>query len=347
MTVYTDVFTSSNIYASEVSYAELALSANTTLVWPLDAQPNTPVVAKIMDVTASGSYSITMPSAISASDGETVLFNNVAATTFTVKDSSGTTLLTVASGEQWQLYLVSNATVAGAWRTYQFAAGTSTANAGGLAGYGIKALTTTLNQKVDVIAKSSNYTLITADRASLVNWTGGLGALTLSAAATLGADWFVHVRNSGVGSFTLATAETIDGLANKTFDPGDAATIVCDGSAFYTVGFGQDVQFLFDHTVIDVTGGGVYTLTGSELNRISYEFTGVLGAARTIIVPATVQQYWIANSTTGADLTVKTTSQVSATLLPAGQRSIYYCNGTDIISAVTADISGAVSGGAF
>lgn len=347
MTVYTDVFTSSNIYASEVSYAELALTANTTLVWPLDAQPDTPVVAKIMDVTASGAYSITMPSAISASDGETVLFNNVAATTFTVKDSTGTTLLTVASGEQWQLYLVSNTTSAGVWRTYQFAAGTSTANAGGLAGYGIKALSTTLNQKIDVTAKSSNYTLVAADRASLINWTGGSGTLTLTAAATLEADWFVHIRNSGVGSFTLATAETIDGVVSKTFDPGDAATIVCNGSAFYTVGFGQDVSFLFDHTVIDVTGNSNYTLTGSELNRISYEFIGVLGAAVSVIVPATVQQYWVANSTTGADLTIKTAAQVSATLLPSGQRSIYYCNGTDIISAVTAAISGTVSGGTF
>jgi len=347
MTSYVDVFTSSNVYAAEVSYAELALSANTTLVWPLDAQPGAPVVAKIMDVTASGAYSITMPSAISASDGETVLFNNVASTTFTVKDATGVTLLTVASGEQWQLYLISNATEAGEWRTYQFGAGTSTANAGGLAGYGIKALSTTLNQKIDVTAKTADYTLVASDRAGLINWGGGLGTLTLTAAATLGDDWFVYVRNSGVGSVTVQGAETIDGTVSKTFDPGDACVITCDGSAFYTVGFGQDVQFLFDHTVIDVTGSVDYTLTGSELNRISYEFIGVLGAAVNIIVPSTVQQYWVANSTTGNDLSIKTIAQVSPTLLPSGERSIYYCNGSNIISAVTASVTGTVSGGSF
>lgn len=347
MTAYTDIFTSSNIYASEVSYSALALTANTTLVWPLDAQPSTPVVAKIMDVTATGAYSIIMPSAISASDGETVLFNNVGGTTFTVKDSSGGTLLTVASGQQWQLYLVSNTTAAGLWKTYQFGAGTSTANAGGLAGYGVKAISTTLNQKIDVTGKSANYTIVAADRASLINWTGGLGTLTLTAAATLGADWFAHVRNSGVGSVTLSATETIDGAVGKTFDPGDAALIACNGSAFFTVGFGQDVNFLFDHTVIDVTGSVDYTLSGSELNRISYEFTGVLGASINIIVPSTVQQYWIANSTTGNDLRVKTSTQVSSTLIPAGERSIYYCNGSDIINAVTAAVTGTISGGVF
>lgn len=347
MTSYVDVFTASNIYASEVSYAELALTSDTVLVWPLDAQPGIPVVAKIMDVTASGAFAIGMPSALSGSDGTTVLFNNVAATTFTVEDALGATLLTVASGEQWQLYLVSNATEAGTWRTYQFGAGTSTANAGGLAGYGIKALSTTLNQKVDVTGRSADYTLVAADRAGLLNWTGGVGTLTLTAAATLGDDWFAYLRNSGTGSFTLSATETIDGVTGKTFDPGDAAILTCDGAAFYTVGFGQDVQFLFDHTVIDVTGSADYTLTGAELNRISYEFTGVLGAAINVIVPPTVQQYWVSNAATGNDLSIKTATQVLGTLLPLNERSIYYCNGSDVVNAVTAAVTGTVSGGSF
>lgn len=347
MTSYVDVFTSSNIYASEVSYAELALTADTTLVWPLDAQPNTPVVAKVMDVTAAGAYAILMPSAISASDGETVLFNNIGSITFVVKDSTGTTLLTVASGEQWQLYLSDNTTAAGTWGAYQFGAATSTANAGGLAGYGMKAISTTLNQKVNTTAKSTDYTLVAADRAALINWTGGVGTLTLTAAATLGNDWFVYLRNSGSGSFTLSAVAAIDGTTNKTFDPGDAAIVVCDGSVFFTIGFGQLVEFLFDHTVIDVTGSSNYTLSGAELNRISYEFIGVLGASVSVIVPPTVQQYWVANSTTGSGLSIKTATQVSAIALPSGERSIYYCNGSDIVSAVTAAVTGVVSGGAF
>lgn len=346
MTTWTDVFTASNIYASEVSFAELALAADTQLYWPLDAAEGVPVVAKILDVTPTTTSSVLMPPANGASSGETVLFNNVGGVTFTVKGNTGTTLLTVAPGQQWQLVLNDNSTVAGVWSAYQLGASTSTANAGGLAGAGVKAISTTLNQKVDTADKSLNYTVVAADRATLLNWTGGLGTFTLTAAATLGADWFVHIRNSGTGALTLSAAD-INGSTTKTFDPGDSATVVCDGAKFYTVGFGQEVSFLFDHTVIDITGSSDYTLSGVELNRVSYEFIGTLGASLSVIVPPTVQQYWVANSTTGGTLTIKTATQVSATPLPTGQRSIYYCNGSDIINAVTAQVASTVSGGTF
>jgi hypothetical protein len=111
--------------------------------------------------------------------------------------------------------------------------------------------------------------------------------------------------------------------------------IVCDGTEFYTLGFGQDAIFVFDYTVINVPGTGTYTLSGSELNRIVYKFTGALTGNRNIIVPNTVQQYWIDNSTTGSYVfTVKTAAGAGVTINTA-QRGIYYCNGTDMIDADT------------
>ena len=345
---YTDVFTSSTIYASDVSYSSLALTADVTLSWPLDASSGENLASKIIDITPSGSYVITLPDATLVSPGQTVLFNNLGAATFTVKNNGGSVILTVTSGQQWQVYLATNTTAAGSWRVYQMGATTSTAVAASLAGYGVKALSTTLNQKIDYSAKSSSYTILDADRSKLLNWTGGLGTFTLPLAATVGSDWFVSVRNNGTGALTVSTVATIDGLASKNFNISDTATIVCDGTNFYTIGYGQSATFAFDYTVIDVSGGSNYTLSGVELNRISYQFVGTMTANFSIVIPSTVQQYWINNQTSGGfTLTVKTATQPYPTALTNAQRGIYYCDGSTIINAVSAVAIGTISGGSF
>jgi hypothetical protein len=76
-------------------------------------------------------------------------------------------------------------------------------------------------------------------------------------------------------------------------------------------------------------------LSGSELNRIAYNFTGLLTGNRTIIVPQTVQQYWVANNTTGPyTLTVKT-SAGTGIAVPQGEAQILYCNGTNVVEGQT------------
>ncbi len=57
------------------------------------------------------------------------------------------------------------------------------------------------------------------------------------------------------------------------------------------------------------------------------------------MIPATVQQYWIDNSTTGSYiLTVKVSGQTG---VQVGQntRGIFYCDGTDLVDADTSTIS--------
>ena len=58
-------------------------------------------------------------------------------------------------------------------------------------------------------------------------------------------------------------------------------------------------------------------------------------------VPATTQQYWVANNTTGGSYTVSvaTSMQASPLVVPRGARGIYYCNGADVIKADTASIA--------
>lgn len=337
MTTYTSVFGGANIYPSEISYSALTLDADVTLSWPEETSTSENLATRIIDVVdSSGSFSIFLPDAQKAGTGETILFNNKSADIVVVKSATGVQVVNIDSGTLWQIYLTDNTSEDGNWETLQYGAATSNANASALAGTGIVAVGALLSQSVPITGFSSNYSAGVTDRAKMLNWTStGAGVLTLPVAATAGNNWFCYLRNSGDGAIvaTPQGSDIINSGATVSFQPGDSAIIACDGIEFYTIGFGQNAVFAFDYTVIAVGGTGNYTLSGSELNRIAYNFTGVLTGNRTIIVPATVQQYWVTNSTTGAfTLTVKT-SAGTGELVSSGQQRILYCNGTNVVLA--------------
>tara|TARA_R110002126_G_scaffold101185_11_gene233157 strand:- start:6474 stop:7694 length:1221 start_codon:yes stop_codon:yes gene_type:complete len=343
-TTYTEVFGGTNIYPSDVSYLAFNLSAaDVVLAWPVETNaPNTLadyVAARIMNVNSTGSSKkVYLPAADQASVGECFLFNNVGSTTFSVVGSTGTTICTVAAGQLWQVYMTSNTTAAGTWVSYQFGSATTQANASALAGFGLKAIFATLNQAIIVTALSTNFTLGASDRAALINWTGASGTLALTASATLGADWFCYVRNSGSSSLVIDpnSTELINDLSTLTLTVGQSAMVICDGTNFYTVSGGGSSTNSFDYTSINVAGTGDLTLSGAQLNRISYNLTGVLTGNRNIIVPATIQQYWVTNATTGAfTLTVKT-SAGTGIAVAQNAAQILYCDGTNVVIGQTA-----------
>ena len=336
-TSFTQVFGGTTIYPSDVSYLALALTGNTTLQWPLEATTGNNIVARIIDVTPTGAFTITMPDATEVGVGQTILFNNLGPSTISVNSASGAAILSIAAGEQWQCYLINNTTVGGTWRTFRYGAAVAQAQAAALAGAGLIADGSTLAQNYDVADFSvTPYTSTTADRARIFVWTGGLGTFNLPTAVSAGDGWFVQIRNGGQGDLTIdpSGTELINAASTLRLQPGDSAVIVSDGVQWYTIGLGQQAVFAFDYTTIAVTGG-TYTLAGSELNRIAYKFTGTLASNAEIVVPATVQQYWVNNATTGAfTLGVKTASG-TATLVTQGATAILYCDGTEIISATT------------
>jgi hypothetical protein len=340
---FVQTFGGTNIYSAEPSYRAIALTANVTLSWPIEMSTDENVVAKIMDVTPNAvSRVITMPPANQVSVGQTALFFNVGSYTFTVNDNAGNAIVSVAPGLAWQIYLTDNSTVAGSWRTVQFGAGTSSATAGALTGYGIIAIANTLNQAAPVSNVAVNYTIGLPDRAGVINWTGGAGTFTLPSSSTCGNNWFVLVRNSGNGAITLATpgGETINDGATMSYNPGDSAIVICDGSDFYTVGFGQAPEYLFDYVSIDLTGEtSPYILAGANLNRISYNFTGTLLANMVIQVPNTIQQYWVSNQTSGAYTLALSTSGGTPADVTQGARAILYCDGTDVYYAQTGGLA--------
>jgi len=345
---YTQVFGGNTIYPSDVSYLPLALTANITLEWPMESSDTTKPAARIIDITPTGAYDIVMPPADETGTGQTILFNNLGPSTVTVKNSVGATLLSIAQGEQWQIYLTDNSTAAGVWRTFRYGASTAQAQASALAGFGLTATGSTLSQSSPVTLFNANYISAAPDRARMYVWTGGLGTFTLPPASDAGDNWFVAVRNEGTGNLVVTPQglDTINSDLNLTLSPGDSATVVTDGVSWYTLGLGQSAVFAFDYTSVNVGGlSGDYTLTGAELNRIAYQFTGTITGNIEIVVPKTTQQYWVYNNTTGGTFTlrVKTNTQSPGINVARGARAILYCDGNSVVDAETGGIAVPVS----
>jgi hypothetical protein len=334
-------FTGNVIQPTDVSYRSVTLSANTDLFWPINGGVTDNVAARIMDVTATtAGLSLSMPPANQASVGQDALIRNIGANTFTVKDAAGNSIASVAPSASRYIYITTNATIAGTWGNIAFGVGSSNVDAAALAGYGLKAISNTLNAAHNVTTFSSAYTAIASDRASYYVWDNGAGTLTLTAAGTLGNDWFMMLRNGGTGTLTVAPSggNLINGAASISLQPSDSCFICCSGVAFYTVGLGRSTQFNFTQLTKAVTSGS-YTLTSAEAANVVQKYTGTLSGNVTVTVPQTVQVYYVTNQTngTGAGYTITfTTGGGGGTAtVPAGQQVILLCDSVNLLNAST------------
>jgi hypothetical protein len=340
---FTSPFTGQVIQPTDVSFRAITLSVTTTLSWPINGSDTDNAAARIMNVTATaGSLLLQMPPANQASVGQDALIRNVGATTFTVADYVGNTIVSVASGEAKYIYITTNANTAGTWGIISFGVGSSSADAATLAGYGLKAVTTTLNQSHFVQEFSNAYTAIASDRARSYVWTGGSGTLGITGAGDLGNDWFFMIRNGGTGTLTVSPAAgLINGVGTIALQPGDSAIIVCSGSAFFTVGLGRSTQFNFTQLTKTVVNGS-YTLTSAEAANVVQKYTGTLTGNVTVNLPQTVQVYYITNQTDGSgggaspyQITFTTGSGGGTAIVPAGQQVILLCDSVNLLNATT------------
>jgi hypothetical protein len=84
-------------------------------------------------------------------------------------------------------------------------------------------------------AKSANYTALLNDNNAWHRYTA-TATVSLTAAATLGANWHYYVQADGaVVTIDPNGAETINGAATLVLQSGQTASIICTGSAFIAV----------------------------------------------------------------------------------------------------------------
>ena len=341
---YNSPFTGNVIQPTDVSYRAVTLSANTQLEWPINGNATDDYAARIMQVTATtAGLSLYMPPANQSSVGNDALIRNVGSNTFTVKDYAGAnTIISVAAGESKYVYITANPTVTGTWGNIAFGTGTSSADAATLAGYGLVASGSTLNQSHPALTLVNAGTFGVTNRAQTSVWDGGAGTYTLPSAVTLGNNWFTLFKNSGTGSMVISAADNIDGQSTKTFAPNESAFIVSTGTTYLTVGYGVSNQFFYTSLVKAVTTGS-YTLTSSEATNTIQTYTGTLTGNVVIVYPPVVNLYVIKNSTTagGFSFTVGTGSGTSV-VIPSGQQVTLACDGTNFFNANTSQ-AGAVT----
>jgi hypothetical protein len=85
------------------------------------------------------------------------------------------------------------------------------------------------------VTKSGAYTAVANDNNAFYEFTAA-ATLTLTAAATLGADWHMMVfANGGDVTIDADGTELINGEATLVVSDGDAAYIICTGSAFVAI----------------------------------------------------------------------------------------------------------------
>ena len=338
---YNSPFTGNVIQPTDVSYRSITLAANTQLQWPINGNATDDYAARIMDVSASSAgLALWMPPANQTSVGNDALIRNVGANSFTVKDFEGTnTIITVAAGEAKYIYIKTNATSAGTWGNIAFGVGTSAPDAATLAGNGLLAIGSTLNQSHPVSSLVTGYTFLSGDRASTYIWTGGTGTATLPLASALGNNWFLLFKNNGSGTVTISTTggQLLDGATTKGFAPGESAFIVCTGTAYVTIGYGQSSEFNFNVLTKPVTGGA-YTLTASEASNTIQFYTGTLSSNVTVTYPPVVNFYVISNQTSAGGYTLTVTTGISGgadAVIPSGGQATVVCDGINFYNANT------------
>ena len=348
MTSYFNPFTGQAISPASISYEALTISVNTQLSWPINGNPTTSTpVSSIVDVTATTTgLLLELPPATQVSTGQSVLVRNIGSNPFTVTNASGGTIISVASGISEFIFLTDNTTVNGTWASVVFGAGTSSANASALAGYGLKADGLTLDTAIPVVGYFSAHTFAAADRAQFAVWAGGVGTLTMPSASVVGNNWYVIIRNSGSGILTLTPAgtDTIDGNASQQLQLTESLVIVSNGvTGFSTYAYGRSNQFAYTQFASTVTGGTL-TLSSTQAANTIQEYNGTLTSNQIIVVPSTVQLYTFTNNTTGAyTFTVKTAVGGGATVaVPQGSSMVLISDGTNVYNAASGS-SGSIS----
>lgn len=346
MTTYVNPFTGQTVSPSQVAYESLTISVDTELQWPVNGNTNL-VASNIIEVTATTTgLSLIMPSAQQVSVGQALMINNVGSNEFEVVDNASGAIVAVPPGIIEYIYVTDNTTDAGAWFAVTFGAGTSAADAAALAGYGLKAIGSTLNQSYPATNYFSSTTLSASARAQFVIYNGGAGYINLPSASTVGNNWFCMIRNNGTGILDIYPDGTdlIDGNSSTQLQLTESFVIVSTGTGWNTFGYGQSIQFAFTQLALNVTGGTT-TLTTSQASNVIQEYSGVLTSNQIIVLPSTVQLYTVTNNTTGSySLTIKTSASGAATVnVSQGDSLVIICDGTNVYNAASGSASSITS----
>lgn len=143
-----------------------------------------------------------------------------------------------------------------------------------------------LDNGMVLTSKSANYTAVAADNNAVIRFSAA-ATLSLTAAATLGADWHVWVMADG-GSVVIDpnSTETINGATTITIPDGRSTLVICDGTNFrafedYSVSDGTAAAPSYSFTSDPDTGAyrvgsNQYGISTGGTLRVTFDSTGLI-----------------------------------------------------------------------
>lgn len=304
---YTSPFTGDIVLPTDVSYQELTITANVQLAWPSYIPPNTDYVplTRIINATAdANNWIINLPPANQGATGTDTLIRNIGSHTIVVNNFDNSQSSSIAAGQARYFYLTDNSTEGGVWSNFTYGTGTSSADAGSLAGNGLTSLLGKLATSNTIIQTSTAPTLLESSRALTYVWTGGAQSINLPTATSLNAGWYIMFRNNGTGSVTLQPQglSLVNGNSTVQFNPGDSGIIILDKNTnnFFTVGLAPA-----DHTTFSSATYDVDSIPGNTLNLAGYaptiqSYVALSGTRSTdleVDLPAVTELYVFVNNT--------------------------------------------------
>lgn len=339
MTSYTDAFNNGLKPPAEQGLAFFTIEGTVQTQWPaVDSDAAYPL-ATIVELTCALDSVLKFPAANAVSNGASCLLINKGLNTLGVQNYAGDSLTSVVPGAAILFYVSANTTPAGTWGQLAYGAAAAELTAGAIAGFGTKAIGSTLSVATPIISTADDNSLQAMHRGATLEFTGGAAELLLAPAASYGADFYCFVKNSGAGTvlITPQAGEFIDKVAEASLQPNESLVlIVASDSSFITVGQGKSTVYQFSNLTLDVSAGGTFTLSAAQASNKMLTFVGNPSAGAVIVVPDTVSVYYAANKlSTAHSVTVKTASGTGS-VIGQSQRAVLLCDGSTVTSAQTA-----------
>lgn len=290
MTTY--VFGGLQVQPALLQYISYELSEDIQLSWPYAFRDAENVVAIQMDCTPSDAgFNFILPNATETGVGTSFFFRNIGSDAFGVNDYDDALITNIDPGEIYYFYLTDNSTEAGTWSNFIYGAGSSSADADQLAGYGLISLPdlpnpNTLNTFNEMMTKSSDFPVTNQMMSSFIVCTSQL-IITLMTGIQAGLYFSVFNNSNGIVSLDPDTCELNGSTDMVDLTPGQSIYLTTDGTNWFSLGINEETPSTVDEVAFPLSAGTYsYTLPLETLNSygIIY-FTGTIDGNVTVDLP--------------------------------------------------------------
>lgn len=127
---------------------------------------------------------------------------------------------------------------------------------------------------IPIVTRTANVQITSSNIGNMIEYTAGNFSQTFSDASTLGAGWFVYVKNASLTDIvTLAPSQTVDGMSSIVMYPGESFAIISNGTVFKT--YGREKQVYINETAFSSVASVSITTPFSdpEITMLDYSTT--------------------------------------------------------------------------